>query len=212
MKTLSQQLPDFYEYFENGNQFYLRQVKYPDDMALLHKWMHEAHVIPQWQLNKSELELKVYFEKQLADDHHRLLIVGVEGQDVGYTEIYEAKRDRLGRYYSAHELDLGWHLLFGEISAFGKGYLRTVARLLNFYIFEYTDSLKIVGEPDSTVKPYAAVVKEMCYEAQGIVAMPEKDAMLYYCFRDTFYQKFGEYLIQSQQYLAQKQQIQNPVS
>ena len=206
MKTLSQQLPDFYEYYESGNQFYLRQVKYPDDMALLHKWMHEPHVIPQWQLNKSETDLKVYFEKQLADDHHRLFIVGVDGQDVGYAEIYEAKRDRLSHYYIAHELDLGWHLLFGEKSAFGKGYLRTVARLLNFYIFEHANSLKIVGEPDSTVKPYAAVVEEMCYETQGILRMPEKDAMLYYCFRDTFYQKFGEYLVQSQQYLAQKKQ------
>ncbi|KEC83240.1 MULTISPECIES: GNAT family N-acetyltransferase [Acinetobacter] len=206
MKTLSQQLPDFYEYYENSNTFYLRQVKYPDDMALLHKWMHEPHVIPQWQLNKSETDLKVYFEKQLADDHHRLFIVGVDGQDVGYAEIYEAKRDRLSRYYIAHELDLGWHLLFGEKSAFGKGYLRTVARLLNFYIFEHANSLKIVGEPDSTVKPYAAVVEEMCYETQGILRMPEKDAMLYYCFRDTFYQKFGEYLVQSQQYLAQKKQ------
>lgn len=206
MKTLSQQLPDFYEYYENSNQFYLRQVKYPDDMALLHKWMHEPHVIPQWQLNKSETDLKVYFEKQLADDHHRLFIVGVDGQDVGYAEIYEAKRDRLSRYYIAHELDLGWHLLFGEKSAFGKGYLRTVARLLNVYIFEHANSLKIVGEPDSTVKPYAAVVEEMCYETQGILRMPEKDAMLYYCFRDTFYQKFGEYLVQSQQYLAQKKQ------
>ncbi|MFP6818287.1 GNAT family N-acetyltransferase [Acinetobacter sp.] len=206
MKTLSQQLPDFYEYYENSNQFYLRQVKYPDDMALLHKWMHEPHVIPQWQLNKSETDLKVYFEKQLADDHHRLFVVGVDGQDVGYAEIYEAKRDRLSRYYIAHELDLGWHLLFGEKSAFGKGYLRTVARLLNFYIFEHANSLKIVGEPDSTVKPYAAVVEEMCYETQGILRMPEKDAMLYYCFRDTFYQKFGEYLVQSQQYLAQNKQ------
>lgn len=204
MKTLSRQLPDFYEYYENGTQFYLRQVKYPDDMALLHKWMHEPHVIPQWQLNKSEVELKVYFEKQLADDHHRLLIVGVDGQDVGYTEIYEGKRDRLGLYYSGHELDLGWHLLFGEKSAFGKGYLRAVMRLLSFYIFENAASLKIVGEPDSKVEPYAAVVEDMCYEAQGIIPMPEKDAMLYYCFRETFYQKFGDFLTQSQQYLAQK--------
>jgi hypothetical protein len=46
----------------------------------------------------------------------------------------------------------------------------------------------------------------MCYEAQGTLTMPEKNAVLYYCFRDTFYQKFGEYLIQSQQYLAQKNQ------
>ncbi len=201
MKTLSQQLPDFYEYYENETQFYLRQMQYPEDMAMVHRWMHEPHVIPQWQLNKPETDLKVYYEKMLSDDHHRILIVGVDGQDVGYTEIYEGKRDRLGRYYDGHELDLGWHLLFGEKSAFGKGYLRAVMRLLSFYIFENAGSLKIVGEPDSKVKPYAAVVEELCYEAQGIIPMPEKDAMLYYCFRDTFYAKFGHYLIESTKYL-----------
>lgn len=202
MKTLSQQLPDFYAYYENGTQYYLRQMQYPQDMALVHRWMHEPHVIPQWQLNKSETELKVYYEKMLSDDHHRILIVGVDGQDVGYTEIYEGKRDRLGRYYDGHALDLGWHLLFGEKSVFGKGHLRAVMRLLSFYIFENAGSFKIVGEPDSKVKPYAAVVEELCYESQGIIPMPEKDAMLYYCYRETFYQKFGEYLKQSQQYEA----------
>ncbi|QCO22013.1 GNAT family N-acetyltransferase [Acinetobacter cumulans] len=202
MTTLSRQLPDFYEYNENETQFYLRQMRYPEDMALVHKWMHEPHVIPQWQLNKSELELQVYYEKALADDHHRILIVGVNGQDVGYTEIYEGKRDRLGRYYDGDDTDLGWHLLFGEKSAFGQGYLRPVMRMLGFYIFEHAPSTKIVGEPDHTVKPYAVVVEELCYEAQRLIPMPEKTAMLYYCFKDKFYQKFGGYLTVSQQ--AQK--------
>jgi hypothetical protein len=122
MKTISQQLPDYFEYFEDGTQYYLRQVQYPQDIPLLHQWMHEPHVIPQWQLNKSELELQVYFDKMLADDHHRLLIVGIDGKDVGYTEIYEGKRDRLGRYYDGDDNDLGWHLLFGDKSVFGKGF------------------------------------------------------------------------------------------
>lgn len=139
----------------------------------------------------------------LADDHHRILIVGVNGQDVGYSEVYEAQRDRLGRYYSGDASDLGWHLLFGEKSAFGQGYLRPVMRLLGFYIFENTASLKIVGEPDHTVKPYAMVVEEMCYEAQGLIEMPEKTAMLYYCFKDQFYAKFKSYLDASKRYQQQ---------
>ena len=202
MKTISQQLPDYFEYFEDGTQYYLRQVQYPLDIPLLHQWMHEPHVIPQWQLNKSELELQVYFDKMLADDHHRLLIVGIDGKDVGYTEIYEGKRDRLGRYYDGDENDLGWHLLFGDKSVFGKGFLRPTIRLLSFYIFEHSKAKKIVGEPDHTVKPYAAVVAELCYESQRLIPMPEKTAMLYYCFRETFYNKFGEYYQTSQQQLA----------
>ncbi|WP_180162727.1 GNAT family N-acetyltransferase [Acinetobacter sp. YH12069] len=210
MTTLSRQLPDFYEYHENETQYYLRQMQYPEDMALVHKWMHEPHVIPQWRLNKLETELKVYYEKMLADDHHRILIVGVNGEDVGYTEIYEGKRDRLGLYYDGDELDLGWHLLFGEKSVFGKGYLRPVMRLLSFYIFENAASAKIVGEPDHSVKPYAVVVEDMCYEAQRLIPMPEKTAMLYYCFRETFYSKFGHYLNDSKAF--QHQQLAKAVS
>ena len=210
MTTLSRQLPDFYEYHENETPYYLRQMQYPEDMALVHKWMHEPHVIPQWQLNKSETELKVYYEKMLADDHHRILIVGVDGEDVGYTEIYEGKRDRLGLYYDGDELDLGWHLLFGEKSVFCIFYLRTVMRLLSFYIFENAASAKIVGEPDHSVKPYAVVVEDMCYEAQRLIPMPEKTAMLYYCFRETFYAKFGHYLNDSKAF--QHQQLAKAVS
>lgn len=120
MKTISQQLPDYFEYHEDGTQYYLRQVQYPQDIPLLHQWMHEPHVIPQWQLNKSELDLQVYFDKMLADDHQRLLIVGVDSKDVGYTEIYEGKRDRLGRYYEGDDNDLGWYLLFDDKSLFSK--------------------------------------------------------------------------------------------
>ncbi|MBD0210889.1 acetyltransferase, partial [Acinetobacter baumannii] len=145
MLTLSQKLPDYFEYIENDVSYSLRQVQYPQDIPLLHRWMHEPHVIPQWQLNKSEIELKVYFEKMLADDHQRLMIVGINGQDVGYAEIYEGKRDRLARYYKGEDNDLGWHLLFGEKSAFGQGFLRPTIRLLNFYIFENSPTNRIVG-------------------------------------------------------------------
>ncbi len=206
MASISQQLPDVYYYIENETHYEIRPVQYPQDIALLHRWMHQPHVIPQWQLNKSEQELMVYFDKMLADDHQRLVIIRINGQEVGYAEIYEAKRDRLGRYYAADVHDLGWHLLFGEVSTFGKGYLRATIRLLNFYIFEHSQAQKIVGEPDHTVKPYAAVVADMCYQAIRPIVMAEKTAMLYYCHRHEFYQKFSNYLHYSQAEIAHKVQ------
>ena len=95
MQTLSSKLPNEFTYQENGILYALRALTLPQDFPLLYKWMHEPHVIPQWQLNKPELELAVYFEKMLIDDHQRLYIIQIEGQDAGYLEIYEAKRDRL---------------------------------------------------------------------------------------------------------------------
>ena len=189
--SLSQQLPDSYNYKEGDNLFALRQVQYPDDVELLYKWMHMPHVVPQWQLNKSFTDLSVYFEKMLADDHQRLYLIGINGQWVGYTEIYEGARDRLAGYYNADKDDLGWHLLLAESMAFGKGYLRAIMRMLTFFIFNHSPAKKVVGEPDATVKPYEVVAKDLCYKPQYLIKMPEKTAMLYYCERQDFFDKFN---------------------
>lgn len=188
MTTLSKQLPDQFSLTLAQQEYGLKQVSYPDDMALLYKWMHSEHVIPQWQLNEPMDKLSAFFEKMLADDHQRLYLVMLEGKPIGYTEIYEAYRDRLARYYEADKDDLGWHLLLGELSAFGKGHLRAIAAMLNHFIFQNTSAKKIVGEPDKNVKPYAKAAEDFAYIAQGELVMPEKTATLYFCNKDSFYQ------------------------
>ena len=192
MQTLSAQLPDDFDYQEKGICYALRAVKLPQDFALLYKWMHEPHVIPQWQLNKPELELAVYFEKMLIDDHQRLYIIQIAGQDAGYLEIYEAKRDRLSLYYPALDTDLGWHILLGEKNVVGKGHFKAVMRMMSYFIFEYSPAEKIVGEPDENVKSYEYVAQEIAFEAQKKIHMLEKTAVLYHCFREKFYETCGE--------------------
>ncbi|QJD58251.1 acetyltransferase [Pseudomonas sp. gcc21] len=187
LDTRSSQLPDQYQLDDYQHTCIgLRQVRYPEDMPLLYRWMHAGHVVPQWQLNKPMTELNVHFEKMLADDHQRLYLISVDGQWVGYAEIYEAARDRLARYYPAEVDDFGWHLLIGELSAFGKGHLRPIVRMLSHFIFEYSPARRIVGEPDHSVKAYEVVAEALCYESQGLIHMPEKTAMLYFCERARF--------------------------
>ncbi|MFE1970092.1 acetyltransferase, partial [Acinetobacter baumannii] len=72
MMTISKALPNFFEYAEHQTSYALRDVILPKDLSLLVKWMHQPHIIPQWQLNKPELELAVYFERMLCDDHKHL--------------------------------------------------------------------------------------------------------------------------------------------
>lgn len=193
MKTLSTRLPNRFNYWEKGISYALRALNLPDDFLLLYKWMHEPHVIPQWQLNKPEPELAVYFEKMWVDDHQRLYIIQIAGQDVGYLEIYEARRDRLSLYYPALENDLGWHILLGEKHVVGKGHFRAVMRMMIYFIFENSPAEKIVGEPDENVRSYAYIAQDIAFTAQKKLLMPEKTAILYYCFREEFYEKCGAY-------------------
>lgn len=78
----------------------------------------------------------------LADDHQRLMIVGINGQDVGYAEIYEGKRDRLARYYKGEDNDLGWHLLFGRNLLLVKAFAPNNS-FIEFLYFENSQQIEL---------------------------------------------------------------------
>lgn len=191
MTTRSQQLPDRFSIEAYGKIFSLRPVVYPDDMSLLYQWMHAEHVVDQWQLHLPMAQLKVHFEKALADDHQRLYIISCNDKPIGYSEIYEASRDRLAQYYKAKPSDMGWHILLGDPQVVGRGYLKPTGMLISEFIFENTDARKIVAEPDSHIEVYSWVADSFAYKAQRIINMPEKDATLYFCHRDEFYDSRG---------------------
>lgn len=176
----------------SGHVVSLRPVQLERDLPLLHRWMNTEHVIEQWQLNKPIEALREHFAQALADDHHRLCLVNVNGVDIGYTEIYHAPRDRLAQFYPADEHDWGWHLLIGEPQLVGQGYAEAIIRVTTQLIFAATPAQKVVGEPDHRVKPYAVLAERLHYEPQGLVEMPEKTAMLYYCWRERFQAAWGK--------------------
>ncbi|WP_436896912.1 GNAT family N-acetyltransferase [Acinetobacter baumannii] len=193
MLTKSKLLPSFFKVKKFNSVYEFLEFDLKRDFTKIFKWMHEPHVIEQWQLNKDEIELFIYFEKMIKDDHQRLFIIKIEGRDVGYLEIYEAKRDRLSLYYNADKDDMGWHLLLGEIDVVGKGHFRNIMRMICLFIFENTNAKKIVGEPDVNVKSYQYVAEEIAFEAQKLLDMVEKKAILYHCHRKKFYEMLKQY-------------------
>ena len=189
MQTLSSKLPDTFDLSLNQHIYGLRQVRYPDDLPLLHRWMHTEHVIPQWQLNKPELELHIFFEKMLADDHQRLYLITLDGAPIGYTEVYECARDRLARYYPADNYDMGFHVLLGEQECLGRGHFQPIYLMLGDFILRHNPkSEKVVGEPDVTIPLFRFFAKSLAIEAQCQLQMPEKTATLYFWHREQFYQ------------------------
>ena len=135
--------------------------------------------------------LRAHFEKMIADDHQRLYIILCNGEPIGYTEIYEAARDRLALYYKAKPEDMGWHMLIGEPSAVGRGYLKPISMMISKFIFDHTSAQKIVGEPDSKIEIYRWVAESFAYFEQRLLEMPEKKASLYFCHREAFFESRG---------------------
>jgi acetyl CoA:N6-hydroxylysine acetyl transferase len=189
METISRTLPNTFSTAMNNHHYGLQQVSYPDDLPLLHQWMHTDHVIPQWQLNKPKVELHVFFEKMLADDHQRLYLITLDGEPIGYAEIYECYRDRIARYYDAKQHDMGIHLLFGEPSVLGKGHFRpTVSMLAEFIFSNNSTTEKMIIEPDSEVPAFQRAANDLGLEEQKKITLPEKTASLLFLFRDQFHQ------------------------
>jgi acetyl CoA:N6-hydroxylysine acetyl transferase len=188
MKPISQTLSAQYIKVINGNSYGLRALSYPNDLALLHRWMNTQHVIQQWQMNKPLNEIATFLEKMLADDHQRLYLIMSDETPVGYVEIYECHRDRLARYYESSPDDMGWHLLFGETWFEGHGHLRPVLTMINHFIFESLPHTgRILFEPDSSVVAFKRVAASLAYDEIGRLAFPEKDATLYACARENFF-------------------------
>lgn len=189
MQTLSAALPNTFSLPMNGHVYGVKQVCYPDDLPLLYKWMHAEHVIPQWQLNKPELELHIFFEKMLADDHQRLYLLTLDDRPIGYTELYECQRDRIARYYNVQQHDMGLHLLFGETDVLRKGHFRPVLTLLAEHIFRSDQQVnKIIIEPDCEVTAFQRAASDLALEENKKIQLPEKKASLYFWFRNSFYQ------------------------
>lgn len=187
MPNLSQILPNNYEKKIADTVYGLRQIQYPYYMPLIYDWMHKEHVIPQWQLNEPMPKLLAYYEKMIVDDHQKLYFITINGRAVGYIEVYEAARDRVRLYYDIKAADMGFHILLGETDVVGKGYAKPIIRCLTDFIFQNSRARKVIVEPDSKNKPMSKILNALSYEPQGELDMPEKVAMLYFCYRDTFY-------------------------
>ena len=196
MQTISRNLPNNFSLAMNHHKYGLKQISYPEDLPLLHKWMHTEHVIPQWQMNKPKLELEVMFEKMLVDDHQRLYFIMIDDRPIGYVEIYECHRDRLNRYYESDENDMGIHLLLGEPDVLGLGHFRPVLTLFAQFIFSSNpDTQKMICEPDCEVVPFQRAAPDLGLVEQKKLQLPEKKASLYFLSRDDFrqspcYQKY----------------------
>lgn len=199
--TLSQTLPDKFSIAMNQHIYGLRQVRYPQDLPLLYRWMHTEHVIPQWQLNKPELELHVFFEKMLADDHQRLYLIQLDGQPIGYAEIYECSRDRIARYYDADENDMGIHLLFGETHVLKKGHFRPTISMLASFIFENSSNTeKMIIEPECNVAAFKFATKDLNLEEIKRIDLPEKTASLLFLYKQRFEQSpsYNKFILRQQ--------------
>lgn len=164
------------------------------DVDMLHRWMHQEHVIPFWKRNLSFTEYKRHLQEFLADDHQQLYIGSLDQTAMSYWETYWVKEDILGNYYDYDPADQGVHLLIGPPEFLGKGYATPLLQAITFLLFQQDQTQKVVAEPDVRNEKMIHVFEKCGYVFQREINLPDKRAALMFCERDQFIRSWEEYV------------------
>jgi siderophore synthetase component len=164
------------------------------DLDVFHEWHNQPRVANFWELAGSKEDILAYIQKGLTDPHLMPVIAEINGEAVGYFEIYWTKEDRLGPYYESGSYDRGFHLLVGNEKYLG--FNNTDALLKSACHFIYLDDERtqfIMGEPrHDNQKLLKYVLSFKSWRRVKEFDFPHKRAVLLECDKNFFFQ--GHYL------------------
>ena len=165
-----------------------------NDLEVFHKWHNKKFVSEFWEMDKSREELKEYLLKLLNGAYQTPLIFEVEGEAVGYFEIYWAYDDRIAPYCEAELYDRGLHLLIGE-----ERFLNTrcafyaILHASNYMFKDCEHTKNLWGEPRSDNQKILKISQALPgWSFQREFDFPHKRSALLKCERDVFFKEKGQ--------------------
>ncbi len=167
----------------------LRRTDPEKDLDQFHEWHNQTRVAFFWELNKPKEELKEYMEKSLLDQHLIPMIVEIDGEPVGYFEMYWVREDRLGPYYNSDAFDRGFHVLIGNKKYLGQNYTDSVLKsALHFLFLDDPRTRRVMAEPrhdNQKILKYAE--ESIGWKQLKIFDFPHKRAVLLENSREVFF-------------------------
>ncbi len=171
-----------------------RPVSLEQDLARIHDWMNQPHVIPFWKLNFSQDKMKAHLEKALADTHQTLYIGLLNGVPMSYWESYWATEDIVGNYYPVDANDQGIHLLIGPPEFLGQGYALPLLRAMTAFQFQQPATQKVVTEPDIRNHKMIHIFKRCGFSFQKAIDLPDKQGAFMVCDRAEFNRRWNRHV------------------
>ena len=83
--------------------------------------MRQPHIWWWWQQDWSVERWVEVLEEQAAGEHSIPCMTALDGEDLGYVELYRVRHDRLAEYYACEEHDWGVHIAIGDTTRVGRG-------------------------------------------------------------------------------------------
>jgi acetyl CoA:N6-hydroxylysine acetyl transferase len=159
------------------------------DLDVFHDWHNQPRVSYFWELNQDKEKLTQYINSALCDKHSLPTIVELDGEPVGYYEIYWVQEDRLGPYYEADAYDRGFHFLIGNKKFLGSATTDAIIKAgLHAIYLDDPRTRRVMAEPrhdNQKVLKYAE--ESIGWRKVKIFDFPHKRAWLLENSREKFY-------------------------
>lgn len=156
-----------------------RPLALPDDLALVHGWMQEPHVVPWWELAGSVDVVRDHLERQAALAHVEQWIASDgERRPFAYVETYRVPDDPLADRYEAQPGDRGFHLLVGPPELLGSGRAQALVSRLVARLLDRLGTTRIVCEPDARNTRMLALCRALGGEEIATLEFPDRRRVL----------------------------------
>lgn len=148
---------------------------------LLHTWVtHDKAGF--WGMQGFTLaQTREEFEAIDADPHHDAWLGRLEGQAVFLAETYDPGHSVLAAHYPVRRGDLGMHVLLAPADSPVHGLTSQVFRAVMHFCFRDPATERVVVEPDVANGAVHAKNAAAGFRPDGVITLPEKDALLSFC-------------------------------
>lgn len=167
-----------------------RVINPETDLDVFHQWMNQERVAKMWELDKPKQELAEYLKTKEQDQHLYSVVASLDGELLGYFELYWVIEDRLGPYYAAEHYDRGMHLLVGNTNFLGtKFFYCWFTGLTHCLFLDEPRTQRIMGEPRHDNKALLRYAPMVQYQKIKEFDFPHKRSALMQCDRFDFFNK-----------------------
>lgn len=92
------------------------------DAAMISEWMNRPHLADTWDYAYPADEWQRHLEIQFEGNYSRPYIWLLDGEPLGYMELYRAAQDDIATVYDAHPHDVGLHGAMADANTVEKGH------------------------------------------------------------------------------------------